>query len=106
MSAAVTRGSRRLRPELRIPSPKHAFQFAIQDLGPGLQQQVCASGCPLVAVGISVARYPPHRSVRALPCIRLLSWMLSVEANARVRMENTRFGQPTFGQSAHALPIQ
>jgi eukaryotic-like serine/threonine-protein kinase len=35
-SAAATRGSRRLSPELRIPPPKNAFEFVIQDLGPGL----------------------------------------------------------------------
>src|SRR4029434_2846410 len=37
-SAAATRGLRSLNPELRIPAPKHGFQFAVQDLGPGLQQ--------------------------------------------------------------------
>ena len=68
-------------PELRIPPPKHAFEFVIQDLGPGLQQQVCAFRCPVVAVGIPVTRYrrvapvavgtviarcPPHGPVLAL----------------------------------------
>src|SRR5688500_9533853 len=39
-SAAAIRGSRRLSPELRVPSPEHAFEFVVQDLGPGLQQQM------------------------------------------------------------------
>ena len=39
-SAAATRGSRRLSPELRVPTPKHAFEFVVQDLGPGLQEQM------------------------------------------------------------------
>src|SRR5215210_6293539 len=33
-SAAATRGSRSLSAELRIPPPKHALEFIIQDLGP------------------------------------------------------------------------
>ena len=55
-----------LRQEAGIPTPECSFQTAIQHLRARLQQQMGALLSPLIAVGISVARYPPHKSVRAL----------------------------------------
>ena len=57
-----------------------------------------------VAVGITVARYPPHRSVRAAFPIRLLPWMNSVKAYTRIRMRDADAGNPSAHQSVHALP--
>ena len=39
-------------------------------------------------------------------CMRLLSWMNSVEANSRVWMKNTRVWDPPFSQLAHPRPRQ
>ena len=46
-SAARSRGSRGLRPESWVPSPEHAFQFVIENLGPCLEQEVCSTVGPL-----------------------------------------------------------
>jgi hypothetical protein len=41
-----------------------------------------------VAVGTIIADCRPHRTVRALLCIRLPPWMTGVKALHRVRMES------------------
>ncbi len=49
------------------------------------------------------ARTDPHeRHYR----MRLLSWMNGVKADARVRMKNTRLGEPPHLQLPHSRPVQ
>ena len=57
-SAARSRGSRRFRPEFWIPTSKYHFQFFVEHFGPCLEQEMCSTESPLVAVGMSVARHP------------------------------------------------
>ena len=59
-----------------------------------------------VAVGISVARYPPHRSPRAaLPHEALIldEWR---QSELGVRMQDARNWDPPFLQSTHSRPVQ
>jgi hypothetical protein len=49
-----------------------------------------------VAVGTTIADRPPHRSVRARRCIRLLPWMSGGEPCLRVRVQNSRERNPAL----------
>lgn len=52
-----------------------------------------------VAVGTTITGRPPHRSVRARLCIRLLPRMMaSVEAFVGIRMQNLGLGNPSVQQ--------
>src|ERR1700685_3069403 len=69
-----------------------------------LQRGFRSRRCLPVAVGILIARYPPHKSVRALLRIRLPPWMCGVEACHRIRMQNAGKRNPSVEERIEPLP--
>jgi hypothetical protein len=59
-----------------------------------------------VAVGMPVTRHPPHRSRRAGLPHRALASGNNAETHQRVRMADTRQGNPPGNQALHPSPRQ
>ena len=57
-----------------------------------------------VAVGMPIARHPPHKTVRARLRIRLPPRMCGVKAFHRIRMQNTRERNPSVEERFEPLP--
>src|ERR1035441_1864632 len=57
-----------------------------------------------VAVGIPIARYPPHKTVRALLRIRLPPWIFGLKACNRIRMQDASKGNPSVEKRVEPLP--
>ena len=57
-----------------------------------------------VAVGMPVARHPPHKTVRARQPIRLPPRMSGVKALHGMRMENTGSGNPPGKEAFKPIP--
>jgi hypothetical protein len=57
-----------------------------------------------VAVGTRVASRPPHGSVRAPLCIRLLPWVFDGESLVWPRVEDSRLWEPVVRQLLHPSP--
>src|ERR1019366_749843 len=57
-----------------------------------------------VAVGTPIARYPPHKTVRALLRIRLPPWICGVKACHGIRMQDTRKWNPSVEERIEPLP--
>ena len=58
----------------------------------------------MVAVGTRVASRPPHGSVRAPLCIRLLPWVFDGESLVWPRVEDSRLWEPVVRQLLHPSP--
>src|ERR1700685_1774058 len=58
----------------------------------------------VVAVGTRVTPRPPHGSVRAPLCIRLLPRVLDGETLVGPRMKDSRFWEPVVSQLRHSSP--
>src|ERR1700688_809877 len=57
-----------------------------------------------VAVGIPIARYPPHKTVRALLRIRLPPWMCGVKTLHGIWMQYTSGRNPSVEERIEPLP--
>src|ERR1700726_508237 len=57
-----------------------------------------------VAVGMPIARHPPHKTVRARLRIRLPPRMCGVKAFHGIRMQNTRERNPSVEEQLEPLP--
>ena len=84
---------------------------------PGSEPMVSCAWCPRrrrsdrgesadgwVAVGTRVASRPPHGSVRAPLCIRLLPWVFDGKSLVWPRMEDSRLWEPVVRQLLHPGP--
>src|SRR5215471_2789572 len=58
----------------------------------------------LDAVGTTIIDRPPHRTVRALLCIRLPPWMSSDETLVRIRMEHAGCWNPALKDRNQPIP--
>jgi hypothetical protein len=58
-----------------------------------------------VAVGIPIARHPPHKTVRALLRIRLPPWIFGVKVCNRIRVQDARGRNPSVKKRFEPLWI-
>jgi len=67
---------------------------------------ICVYLATEVAVGMAVARHPPHRSRRALLTHRALALSSGVEADQWIGMTDSSRRYPLGDQALHALPSE